>query len=306
MSLDKYRRPRLIILHPQSSAREAARAMADNHIGAVLVTDDHELVGIVTDRDIALDVVAAELDAPRTTVRDVMSDEIACVDINDNVSDVLDLMRSYACRRVPVVDAGRPVGIITLDDLLLEDAITMDEARSVIAAQLEVAARFKAQGETHPSTPARPPQQARRSRAEQRRAARAENTYGRLLSAVERHTGLQTRDEAERALRIVLSNVCRRLTPSNAEHLVAQLPSKLALTLDRPYEGPDRTITTDTIQADLRQALHLIPDEASDILYSVCDVIADSVSLGEIESVRAELPNAMKDMFPAMAFRRAG
>lgn len=305
MSLDKYRRPRLVILHPRSSAREAARAMADNHIGAVLVTDDHKLVGIVTDRDIALDVVAAELAPQTTTVRDVMSDEIACVDIDDEVSDVLETMCTNGCRRVPVLCAGRPVGIITLDDLIIEDAISLDDARSVIEAQLEVAARFKAAGETFPSAPARAPDD-RRSRARRRRTARAENTYGRLLGAVERQTRLDSRDRAEQALRLVLSNVCRRLTPSEAEHLVAQLPTKLALTLDRPYEGPDRSITTDTIQYDLRQTLHIIPDEAADILYSVCDVIADSVSAGEIESVRAELPATMKDLFPSMPFRRAG
>lgn len=304
MSLDKYRRPRMVILHSKSSARDAACAMADNHIGSVLVMDDHEIVGIVTDRDIALDVVAAELDGPTTTLRDIMSDELGCVDIDDNVSDVLNTMRKHGCRRVPVLADGRPAGIVTLDDLILEDAITMTDARSIITAQLEVAARFKAEGATHPQNPARPVDD-RRTRAKRRRAARAENTYNRLLGAVEGKTGLESREHAEQALRIVLSNVCRRLVPTEAEHLVAQLPSKLALTLDRPYDGPDRSVTTDSIQSDLRQALHLIPDKAEDIMYSICDVIADSVSLGEIESVRAELPAAMKDLFPATVFRRA-
>jgi len=304
MSLDKYRRPRMIILHPNSNARDAACAMADNHIGSVLVTDEQQVVGIVTDRDIALDVVAAELDAPLTTVRDIMSDEIGCVNVDDHVHDVLNTMRQHACRRVPILEDGRPVGIVTLDDLILEDAITLDEARSVITAQLEVAARFKAEGTTHPQNPARPGDD-RRSRARRRREARADNTYNRLLVTVERKTGLESRDHAEQALRIVLSNVCRRLVPTEAEHLVAQLPSKLALTLDRPYQGPDRSVTTEAIQSDLRHALHLIPDEAADVLYAVCDVIADSVSAGEIESVRAELPTTMKDLFPSTTFRRA-
>ncbi|HRI67253.1 MAG TPA: CBS domain-containing protein [Polyangium sp.] len=304
MSLENYRRPRLVVLQPHASAREAACAMADNHIGAVLVADDHALVGIVTDRDIALDVVAAQLDPATTSIRDVMSDELAGVDINDDVREVLETMRRHACRRVPVLDAGRVVGIVTLDDLLLEKAVSVDEARAIILAQLEVAARFKAEGQTHPSTPARPPED-RRSRARKRHDARAENTHRRLLGAVERRAGLESPEAAEHALKIVLSNVCRRLMPNEAEHLVAQLPSKLGLMLDCPYEGPDRTITADTIQVDLRQTLHLTSDEAADVLYAVCDVIAESVSVGEIESVRAELPNAMKDLFPAMAFRRA-
>lgn len=306
MSLETYRRSRLVILHPRSSVQEAARAMADNHIGSVLVTHEHELVGVVTDRDIAMDVVAAELDPSTITVRDVMSDEVAAVNVDEDVHAVLEAMRKHACRRVPLLDGGYPVGIVTLDDLILDNLIDLAEARSVIEAQLEAAARFKAEGQTHPSSPARWAQDARRVRVQRRRAARAEQTYRKLLNAVERHTGLQTPNEAELAVRIVLSNVCRRLTPGNAEHLVAQLPSKLALLLDRPYEGPDRTITIDMIKADLRQTLHLIPDEASDMLYSVCDVIADAVSVGEIDSVRAELPTSMKDLFPEMSFRRAG
>ncbi|MBK9265293.1 MAG: CBS domain-containing protein [Polyangiaceae bacterium] len=305
MSLENYRRPRLVILHPRSSTREAARAMADNHIGAVLVTENQKLVGIVTDRDLALDVVAGELDSNTTTLRDVMSDEIACVDVDDSVKDVLDTMRKHACRRVPVLSEGRPVGIVTLDDLIIEGAVSLDDLRTVVCAQLEIAARFKAEGETHPLVPARPDMDTR-SRARRRREARAENTYNRLLGAVERQTGLESREQAEQALRIALSNICRRLTPGEAQHLVAQLPSKLAISLDRPYEGPDKTITTETIQSDLRQTLHLIPDHAADILYAVCDVIADSVSAGEIESVRAELPTAMKDLFPTMPYRRAG
>lgn len=304
MSLDRYRRPRLVVLHPRSSANEAARAMADNHIGSVLVTDDQQLVGIVTDRDIALDVVAAELDPRTTKIHDIMSDEIAYVDIDDNVSDVLEVMRECRCRRVPVVSDGRPVGIITLDDLILDDVVNLDEAREIIEAQLEVASRFKAQGETHPVSPATPPDE-RRTRARRRRAARAENTYGRLLSVVEKRTGLDSRERAEHALRIVLSNLCRRLTPNEAEHLMAQLPSKLAPTLDRPFEGPDKHITTDTIQADLRHALHVIPEEAGDILFTICEVIQDSVSAGEIDSVRAELPKAMESLFPRMPLREA-
>ncbi len=305
MSLDRYRRPRLIVLHTRSSAHEAARAMADNHIGAVLVAENQQLVGIVTDRDLALDVVAAGLDPQATTLRDVMSDELACVDIDDTVSTVLNVMLRNGCRRVPVVSNGKPIGIITLDDLILERAIGLDDAHSIITAQLEVASRFKPEGQTHPTLPAQPVVNTR-ARAQHRRAARAENTYGRLLNAVERQTGLDTRERAEQALRLVLSNICRRLTPDEAKHLVAQLPSKLAISLDRPYEGPNKSITTDTIQGELRQTLHLVPDSAADLLYAICDVIADSVSAGEIESVRAELPSAMKDLFPAMPFRRAG
>jgi len=302
MSLDRYRRPRLIVLHPRSTTYEAARAMADNHVGAVLVLENQRLVGIATDRDLALDVVAAGLDPRTTPLRDVMSDEVTPVDIDDSIEDVVRIMREHACRRVPVVEQGRPVGIISLDDLLTERAIDIETARSIIAAQLESAARFKPAGAMSPG----PTTGRGGERVRQRRAARAENTYGRLLHACMRQTGLATREQAERALLIVLGNLCSRLTEDEAQHLLAQLPSKLVPQLDATLGGSNKDITPDTIEAELRRALKLSAEAATDVLYATCEVIADSVSAGEIEDVRSELPTAMKDLFPPMPYRRAG
>jgi CBS domain-containing protein/uncharacterized protein (DUF2267 family) len=302
MSLDRYQRPRLIVLQPSSSAYEAARAMADNHVGSVLVGEDGHIAGIVTDRDLALDVVAADRDPRSTLLRTVMSDQVACVDVDATVDDVVQVMREYACRRVPITENGKPVGIVTLDDLILGGFIELDHAREIIRAQLEVAARLKEPGTTRPTQISDG-----RTRARQRRLARAENTHGRLLHAVERQTGLETREHAERALLIVLGNVCRRLLPQEARHLIAQLPSKLHPELEARLDGPDKRINAETIEAELRQAIHLTPEAAADVLYAVCEAVADSVSAGEIESVRDQLPTAMKELFPLMpGFRKAG
>jgi CBS domain-containing protein/uncharacterized protein (DUF2267 family) len=300
MSLDRYRRPRLIVLNPRDSAYEAARAMADHQIGAVLVQGE-ELVGIVTDRDLALDVVAADLDPRTTTVHDVMSDEVATVDIDDTIDDVVHTMCEHACRRVPVLSNGKVVGLVTLDDLLLDGAISVEDARAIIASQLEVAVRFENEGPTAIS----PGGLDSRTRARMRRAARAESTYGRLLHAVMRETQIDTRERAEQALLTVLSSLCRRLTPNGARHFLAQLPSKLGPVLDRPFDGPDRNVTAESIEAQLRHTLHVVPEVATEVLYAVCNAVSDSVSAGEIESVRAELPGAMKDLFPQMPYRRA-
>lgn len=58
MSLDRYRRARMVVLHPSTSVHAAARAMADNHIGSVLIAEHQQILGIVTDRDLALEIVA--------------------------------------------------------------------------------------------------------------------------------------------------------------------------------------------------------------------------------------------------------
>lgn len=300
MSLEHYRRPRLVVLRPSASAYEAARAMADNHIGAVLIGEDHELVGIVTDRDLALEIIAGSLD-PRAPLREIMSDELVTVEVSAMVNDVVRLMQERGCRRVPVVEEGRPVGMVTLDDLLLEGDIDQRSARRILQAQLEAAAPLKPAGETHPTDLAR----ARGRRAFARRLARAEATYGRLLHAVEQQAALKGREQAELALTIGLGALCRRLLPTEARHLLSQLPSRLHAVLAEHLVGPDKRITAAHIEAELAAGLGLSPERAAEVLSAVLEVVASCVSAGEIEDVRAQLPAAMKDLLPAAPMRMA-
>jgi CBS domain-containing protein/uncharacterized protein (DUF2267 family) len=306
MSLEHYRRPRMIVLGLRSTAYEAARAMADNHVGAILVHENQRIAGVVTDRDVALEIVAGDLDGRSTTLRDIMSDEVAMLDIRASIEDAVRTMREHACRRVPVTENERPVGLVTLDDLLADEAIDAATAASIVKAQLEAAARFKPEGSLHPVEPARPEMASpARARSLTRRKARADSAYGRLLHAVERHSGLQQRDRAELALELVLSALCRRVTPGEARHLIAQLPSKLHPALEKSLDGPDKRITTETIEADLSRELRLDRDAAELVLTSICEAVADSVSAGEIEEFRGQLPLGMKDLFPPSPFRRA-
>jgi len=296
----------MIILTPRGSAYEAARAMADNNVGAILIAEEQRVVGIATDRDLALEAVAGDLDARATSLRDVMTDEVATADIGASIQDVVRTMCAHACRRVPVTENGKPVGLVTLDDLLIEREIDLEAARSIILHQLEIAARFKPEGSVHPEQVARPESGRARARAVSRRKARAENAYVRLLKAVERHTGLSPRERAESALGIVLGALCRRVTPQEARHLVAQLPSVLHTSLEAHLDGPDRRITVQSIEAELVRQLHIDADAASMLLGAVCDAIADSVSGGEIEAFRGQLPLGMKDLFPPTPVRRTG
>src|SRR6185369_6410248 len=134
MSLERYCRARLVVLHPYSSAHAAARAMADNHIGSILVAERQQLLGIVTDRDFALEIVAGDL--PHTTpVHDVMSDELATVPVTASIDEVVRTMREHRCRRVPIVEDGKLVGMVTLDDLIVDGAIDLAAAGSIIVAQ---------------------------------------------------------------------------------------------------------------------------------------------------------------------------
>lgn len=102
---------------------EAARMMRERHVGSLVVVVDRLServpVGILTDRDITVAVIAKELDARALTVGEVMSQELHALREHDNVAAALHLMRERGIRRVPVLThSGALAGILTMDDLL--------------------------------------------------------------------------------------------------------------------------------------------------------------------------------------------
>jgi signal-transduction protein with cAMP-binding, CBS, and nucleotidyltransferase domain len=100
---------------------EAARMMRDANIGDVLVSrPDGSICGIVTDRDLALQVVAEGADPNTLTVRDVCAHNLESVESGDPVAKAVSKMREKAIRRLPVIDDGRLVGIVSLGDLAME------------------------------------------------------------------------------------------------------------------------------------------------------------------------------------------
>jgi CBS domain-containing protein len=99
---------------------EAAKVMRDENIGDILITQDGELVGILTDRDIVVRVLAENLEPTDTPVGDIASHELVTVSPQDTVDDAVRLMRERSLRRIPVVDGGKCVGIVSLGDLAVE------------------------------------------------------------------------------------------------------------------------------------------------------------------------------------------
>jgi CBS domain-containing protein/uncharacterized protein (DUF2267 family) len=299
MSLEHFRRTRMVVLTQSSLAYQAARAMADNHIGAVLVSGPQGLAGIITDRDLALAVLGGDLDPYQTSLGEVMSEDVIACDVGADLDEVVRLMTEHRVRRIPITEAGRLIGLITFDDLVLDGSIDLDALRSIVTAQLEVEAPQKAAGVLSPERPARPEQRAAgRSRALMRAQARAVETYNRLVGAVSSASELD-RVRSERALLLGLCMLCRRLVPQEAQHLIAQLPSKLQPRLEQCLDGPDRTVTADTIRDELARALSLDRERANSALYAVFKTVGNAVSAGQISEVRGQLPEDMKRLFPA-------
>ena len=112
--------PNPMTIPEKTLVREAAEAMRANDIGDVIVTDDRgKLVGIVTDRDVVVRVVAEGRDPRATCVGDIASRDLTAVAPTDRIDHAVDLMRERAIRRLPVVDKGKPIGIVTIGDLAL-------------------------------------------------------------------------------------------------------------------------------------------------------------------------------------------
>ncbi|MBA3422477.1 MAG: CBS domain-containing protein [Thermoleophilaceae bacterium] len=101
-------------------ARDAARAMRDGDLGAIVVLDGGALYGIVTDRDVAIRLVAEDRDPATTIVGDIASRDPTAIESDRPEEDAVALMRERALRRLPVVEDGQPVGILTLGDLAVE------------------------------------------------------------------------------------------------------------------------------------------------------------------------------------------
>jgi CBS domain-containing protein len=121
----------VVIVRPNESVLEAALLMRRHHVGDVVVVEDRGgkqvPVGIVTDRDLVVEIVAPQLDPATIRVGDIMLSELLTVKEDAGLFEAIECMHVKGVRRLPVVDAqGGLTGILTLDDLidLLADEMT--------------------------------------------------------------------------------------------------------------------------------------------------------------------------------------
>ncbi|MCD6464591.1 CBS domain-containing protein [Candidatus Woesearchaeota archaeon] len=103
----------------ETSVKEAAELMAHNNVGCLIVVDKDKPVGIVTERDLLIKLVAPGLNPEKLQIQDIMTPKVYTVDEDTPLLDVCRLMKRHKCRRILVVDKeGKPVGIITSRDLI--------------------------------------------------------------------------------------------------------------------------------------------------------------------------------------------
>jgi len=130
----------VVFADPGMMAAEAARLMRTHHVGSLVVVEERSpaeriVTGMVTDRDIATAIVAAERDAHAFRVGDIMSRDVATAREGDSLLDALAVMRRKRVRRLPVTGARNELlGLITLDDVLPVVAEQMQALAAAVGA----------------------------------------------------------------------------------------------------------------------------------------------------------------------------
>lgn len=121
---------------PSATAEALAMRLEETNIGSIVIEEDMAPVGIVTDRDLALRVVARDREPDDVTAADVMTGDPVTVNIERGLLDVTRTMREHAVRRLPVVDNdNKLVGIITLDDVMTLLTRELDHLGEVIETE---------------------------------------------------------------------------------------------------------------------------------------------------------------------------
>lgn len=122
MSVGKYCNREVVVITKSETIEEAVNLMREYHVGDVVVTEsvnDKKTVGILTDRDIVIELLAKGVDFSSVRVSDVMSYELATTTEDTELLDAIEIMKTKGVRRLPITDKnGNLVGLLTADDVL--------------------------------------------------------------------------------------------------------------------------------------------------------------------------------------------
>lgn len=140
MPIGEYCNRVVVVADRNTSVLDAARLMRQHHVGDIVVVDEaneaRKPIGMVTDRDIVIEVVVNKLAPDTVMLGEIMTESLATVRERDGVFDTVQLMRRKGVRRMPVIDDyGALVGIVAVDDLIQLLAEEMGELSKLIARE---------------------------------------------------------------------------------------------------------------------------------------------------------------------------
>lgn len=107
-----------ITISSKKTLRDAAKIMRDEHVGSLLVTEDKNIIGIVTERDIVKKAVAATGNPALRKVKEVMATDLVTTTPDEDIFEAIRIMKDYNFRHLPVKHQGKIVGLVTMKDIL--------------------------------------------------------------------------------------------------------------------------------------------------------------------------------------------
>lgn len=292
MTLEKYCRGRMVVLSPDATAAEAARAMDANHVGAVVVAGANRMpAGIVTDRDLALRVVGPAFPPRRVKLSLLMTRHPVTLDASETEERAAELMQALRVRRIVITRDGHIAGLVSLDDLVLSGDTSRQRLSKIVRGQLSQPSAAKPEGFTRPTRLARA-----LSAPALRREAHREQTMRRFGKQLAERLGLSSTVDAVTAFEVVVGQLAQRLSPEEAKDLLAQLPMRVREHLADLPRGPDSRITRERIEEQVAAHLGLDAKRASTLTRRVGQTLGDFVSPGELADVVSQLPPELKPL----------
>jgi len=105
-------------IHPQESVFTAIQQMAEKEVGALVVLEGDDLVGIISERDYARKVILKGRASHETAVRDIMTSHVICARLDQSIEECMNIVTERRIRHLPVLDSGQVVGMISIGDLV--------------------------------------------------------------------------------------------------------------------------------------------------------------------------------------------
>lgn len=268
----------IIVLKDSTPARIAARAMRDHQVGCVVVSDSSQrLVGMVTDRDLCLEILAFD-QHPDTPLSELMTRELMSVDCAAAVSEVIHLMAEKGIRRVPVVqefESGKNkcIGLVTMDDLIISQMVPLDQLSQIVRSQvlrkIRTQRKVRHDKESH------------------------EQKLSHFYSVMARNMDL-SKPIAERASYFLLKEFLQRIPYANSAHLIAQLPSLLQGDMSSLPAGPNRSMTAEMILDDLTIEFRMDPADARATIRGFWEGLKEALNPQIVAYIESLLPKDFK------------
>jgi CBS domain-containing protein len=136
MTVQDIAREAVVTAHRDQTAGNLATLMKEETVGSVIIEDEDQPVGIVTDRDLAMNVLETRADPTQTTADEIMTEDPATAHTDDGVFEVIERMSTEQVRRMPIVDDEESLtGVVTMDDFLVLLSDEMNHLKTVVEAE---------------------------------------------------------------------------------------------------------------------------------------------------------------------------